>query len=326
MKSRNLVLFLFCLFLVGILAVMLIGACSNYTARQPISQLTNPSTSLCRAVQHTRGETCIPLNPQRIMTLDTFILGDVLTLLDVKPIGTAGTEENYNASYLKGKTEGIELIRSIDGQPSLEKILLLHPDLIIGLSTSRNQAIYQQLSQIAPTVLVPWQEISYDWKQRFQDFAAIFGKTETAKQVLDDYNRRVKGLKQALSDRQQQIRALLSFAYPNGFHIALKNSFPGSILDDVGLLSPSYQIRDEMYLSISEETLSEIDGDILFIASPHRNMYKLEQLQRKPLWFKLKAVQQHQVYLVDHSVWRGYNILAAHAVIDDLFQYLVNTP
>jgi iron complex transport system substrate-binding protein len=31
-------------------------------------------------------------------------------------------------------------------------------------------------------------------------------------------------------------------------------------------------------------------------------------------------------YLVDYSAWRGYNILAADAVIDDLYKYLVNTP
>jgi ABC-type Fe3+-hydroxamate transport system substrate-binding protein len=31
------------------------------------------------------------------------------------------------------------------------------------------------------------------------------------------------------------------------------------------------------------------------------------------------------VYFVDQSIWAGWNLLAADAVIDDLFKYLANT-
>jgi iron complex transport system substrate-binding protein len=48
----------------------------------------------------------------------------------------------------------------------------------------------------------------------------------------------------------------------------------------------------------------------------------LERLQADPLWAKLNAVQQGRVYEVP-DYWIGLGPLAAQAVIDDLFTYLL---
>lgn len=47
-------------------------------------------------------------------------------------------------------------------------------------------------------------------------------------------------------------------------------------------------------------------------------------LQQKPLWKKLKAVQNGQVYTVDRDAWIGSNLIAADVVIDELYKYLVS--
>jgi iron complex transport system substrate-binding protein len=52
----------------------------------------------------------------------------------------------------------------------------------------------------------------------------------------------------------------------------------------------------------------------------------LAKLKQKPLWQRLQAVQQNRVYIVSFSNWTGGSLLAANAVIDDLFKYLVNSP
>ncbi|PSB23096.1 iron-siderophore ABC transporter substrate-binding protein, partial [filamentous cyanobacterium CCP2] len=44
-----------------------------------------------------------------------------------------------------------------------------------------------------------------------------------------------------------------------------------------------------------------------------------------PLWSTLSAVQQGRVYEVP-GYWIGDGPIAANAVIDDLFKYLVETP
>uniref|UniRef100_A0ACD5GN64 Uncharacterized protein n=1 Tax=Desertifilum tharense IPPAS B-1220 TaxID=1781255 RepID=A0ACD5GN64_9CYAN len=59
----------------------------------------------CQMVQHVMGETCVPLNPQRIVTLDGFGL-DALLALGVQPVGAA----NPFSSYLDDRLVDIPLL------------------------------------------------------------------------------------------------------------------------------------------------------------------------------------------------------------------------
>lgn len=95
----------------------------------------------------------------------------------------------------------------------------------------------------------------------------------------------------------------------------------------MGLLNPRFEDSDATgEILISEEILPEIDSDILFIAPLRKDDNSfIQRLQQKPLWSKLKAVQNNQVYIVDFSVWRGLNILAAHEILNELYKYLINT-
>ncbi len=107
----------------------------------------------------------------------------------------------------------------------------------------------------------------------------------------------------------------------------MKNSFSGTILNDVGLRRPPAQDSARYGLVIfSEELITEkLDGDIIFaiVDDDDDSEKSFEQLKNDPLWNKLKAVQKGRVYPVSYSTWRGGNPLAADAVIDDLFKYLV---
>ncbi|MCC5624619.1 ABC transporter substrate-binding protein [Nostoc sp. CHAB 5715] len=110
----------------------------------------------------------------------------------------------------------------------------------------------------------------------------------------------------------------------------VKNSFISSVLSDAGLQRPpSQDFNPRGFISFSEEELEKADGDVMFViaySGNHTGERDLSILQKKPLWNKLKAVQQNRVYYVDPTIWRARTSLAADAVIDDLFKYLVNTP
>lgn len=321
-----------------LLFLALVGLASSITVlvgnknyNHDVNSVPEHLTSPCRIVKHAMGEACVPLNPQRILTLDSFALGDVLALFDVKPIASmVGTWED-NLSYLEQRKEGIQFIRSGGGgQPNLEKALLLNPDLMIGLS-GYSESVYQQLSKIAPTVMLPWDEIEYNWKQRFEETAVIFNKTEVASQYMDDYQKRIEQLKKNLGNHHLQVTASILYTH-RPFYLAagLKDSFVGSILHDAGLLAPQH-LTTGSFQTISEEILPELDSEIFFvmntgITDQKENMEYQAALKQRSLWPALKAVQLDQVYIVDNDTWHGYNIFAAHAVLDDLFKYLFNTP
>ncbi|MDZ8184100.1 MAG: iron-siderophore ABC transporter substrate-binding protein [Nostoc sp. ChiSLP02] len=270
------------------------------------------------------GETCVPVNPQRVVTLSVSTLGNALAL-GVKPIATSNEiyRKEDSLTPFQRKVEEIKLVGI--SQPNVEAILLLKPDLIVGPDWYKS--IYPLLSQIAPTVLG---ESEFDaWRDHFSFVAEALGKQETEKALWERYNRRIEQLKLALENRYQNKK--ISFIYLGSYGISIdtKSSFVGSILNDALLQRPASQNIHSRYgsVDISLEELKKVDGDILFVTT-YSNVGKkiLTETQQDPLWKSLKAVRENHVYYVDYTSWAASNMLGTDLVIDDLFKYLVDTP
>lgn len=312
------------LLFLGVLTFTLVSACSTNMNRS----VTSPKQPVedCRVVQHTMGKTCIPRNPQRVVTLWIGTLANSLAL-GIKPVGSVYILGEPLQEYLRGKVDGVEPVGSLT-EPNLEKILLLKPDLI--LANSRLQNIYKQLSYIAPTVVLNLPTPPDPWKQNLEDLAKTMDKEEVNQQLIDQYWQKIEKLKQALSVGRRQIQVSVATVSPNYEIWAYGENHPvGSVINDIGLPRPPAQ-RGNFYFinNISEEHLSDIDGDVLFFLTwggKDANEV-LKKLQQKPLWRQLQVVQQNRVYFVDRAHWHGQDILAMNAVLDDLFKYLVNTP
>jgi iron complex transport system substrate-binding protein len=276
-------------------------------------------------VRHALGETCVPNQPQRVVTLSVPTLGDAIAL-GVKPIATT-VYFDEPPPYLAEHLDSIQILGK-EEQPSLEKIVALKPDLIIGIKYS-TEAIYSQLSQIAPTVADDWDGYP-SWRGHFDFVANVLGKTDLAQQVWSRYYQRIESLKTVLEKNQQNPEISFVHTCCGTIDLDLKNSFNGSILADAGLRRPSAQAVpvDGGLVKLSEERLMDIDGDVLFVAADGAEAAQtITELKQNPLWQKLRAVQNDRVYPVNYPTWRGGNPLAADGVIDDLFTYLVeDTP
>jgi iron complex transport system substrate-binding protein len=304
---------------------MLVSACNTATDtsitshKQPVED--------CKIVQHMMGKTCIPRNSQRIVALWMGTFRSTLAL-GIKPIATVWSPSDPLPKHLQSNLNDAESVTILDWQPSLEKILLLKPDLI--LSNTRFQNIYKQLSYIAPTVVLNQPRPPLPWQKHLEDVAKILDKKQENKQLVNNYWHRIEYLKQALGDQRHQMQiSVVTVSPPYGIFTYGEKHPTGKVLNDLGLQRPAAQRGDFFTRSnISQEHLSEIDGDVIFISYGEGEAAKeaLHKLQQEPLWRKLKAVQQNRVYLVDSDHWYAFDILAMNAVLDDLEKYLVNTP
>jgi len=302
----------------------LIVSCTHNTAVQ-----SNLETE-CRPVQHAMGETCIPLEPQRVVTLGGTTLESAL-VMDVRPLAAQADA----LPHLDSKLEGIELL----GWPlNLEQVVALKPDLIIGLASGPEQETYNLLSPIAPTVLAS-DQTSGDWQGVVQFMGQVLGKPETADQVIIDYQKRIETLQQQLGGQPQAIEVSVIRLYQDKISVYLEDSFIGNILTDAGVEQPLAQqlnanqalaaLGNPIQIYLSQERLADADGDVIFVVVydyqpqiEQELQAKLKDLQADPLWSRLEAVQQDQIYPVG-SHWIVSGPLAAQAVLDDLFEYLV---
>lgn len=281
------------------------------------SPAATTASSATRTITHAMGTTDVPANPQRVVVLDTGELDSALAL-GVKPVGAVEALPGTGfLAYLRDRTEGVQNVGTI-AEPNLETIATLQPDLILS-SKARHEDIYEQLSQIAPTVFT--ERVGVVWKENLKAHAEALNKSAEAEQLIQTYDQRIAGLRSALGDRLSDTEVSIVRFLPGQIRLYQRGSFIGTIMDDIGLARPaSQQAQDETWLEGSQERIDDFDGDLLFVTSygPAEETV-LPQLKANPLWAQLDAVQQNTVHEVSDDHWMtGIGILAANRVIDDL--------
>ncbi|MBE9193657.1 iron-siderophore ABC transporter substrate-binding protein [Gloeocapsopsis crepidinum LEGE 06123] len=251
---------------------LLISACFSQVRTN--TPKVHSATSECRAIKHLLGEACVPINPQRIIVLDTNPL-DAALALGVKPIGSSSFEY---LSLPEAQIKGIENIGG-DSHPNLEKIALLKPDLILG--NRWDEEIYDRLSQIAPTVIARSEDPA--WKEDLRLYAQALNKTQQAEQLIKDYQQRVQEFQRRMGNdrlKQTEVSITTSYNYSAGQPAAiyLKDSFMGAVIAETGLQRPAAQRSDGFSQMISLEMLNLLDADVMFVVNPDPKSSTLSKL------------------------------------------------
>ena len=311
-----------------LVSTLIMIACSNNSPETTTSQLASLSTAEYRIVKDAIAQIKVPLNPQRIVTLHGTALESILAL-NVKPVGTTlNGDRDRQPDFLSKQLTNIEILGSF-GEPNIEKVLLLKPDLILDLDLDTAN-IYSQLSQIAPTIVTDYNP-SNSWQPNLKIYAEALGKPEAGEKIIANYYTRLKQFKAEINKKGKPITVSVVRIYPHGITLYQPDSFSGAILKEAGLSRPPSQRQGGGQQLISQELISEADADVIFYwaygddyySKTERIQNNLEQLKSDPLWLQLNAVKQGKVYQVP-DYWIGYGPLAANAVIDDLFKYILD--
>ena len=279
-----------------------------------------PST-VTKRVSHALGATDVPVQPTRIAVAGYFTV-EAMMALGVQPIAAPAVIID-NLLHLP-PVEGAIADIGTPGSPNLEKIAALKPDLILTSKLFIQENTYPLLSQIAPTVVLD-ADGHTEWEKLTYLCAETLGKETEAEQLKADYEAKLQTLKSQLDSSQVQV-SVASF-HPEQITTYGSESFIGTVLQAAGLSRPPNQ-QEGRNAQVSIELLNEIDSDVLFVMKPQSQTdlagdvrAALEKVQANPLWNKLKAVQNNQVYEVD-TYWFGVGYLAANRVLDDLARYI----
>ncbi|WP_309120707.1 iron-hydroxamate ABC transporter substrate-binding protein [Paenibacillus sp.] len=119
----------------------------------------------------------VPTAPQRVVVVSTFA-GNVLSL--GVPVVGVDVWTMMNPRFAEPLKDAEEI-----SEESLEKIIELEPDLIIGLSTAKN---IDKLSEIAPTVTYTYGKL--DYLTQHLEIGKLLNKEAEAKAWIDDFKKR----------------------------------------------------------------------------------------------------------------------------------------
>lgn len=278
-----------------------------------------------KIVNHALGKVKIPLHPQRIVVLDAdsaFLLDGLLSL-GIKPVGLTRCS-NCIISEPFNKFLGDIPSVGTNEQPSLEKILMLKPDLILGYNWQKT--FYPLLSKIAPTVMIDIHSGGNDFKRHFKYLAEILDRSDRVEVILAEYNERIQKFREKFGEKlKTKTVSLLNF-WGSTVHVYKPELLSyAQVMSDAGIqFIPAYKNMKNDYLKLNIETISDWDADFLFVEFYYKEEFEnLKSLSffKEPIWSTLKAVRNKQVYIF---TWNGGGLIMANRVIDDLYRYFSN--
>ncbi|BAU65705.1 iron(III) dicitrate-binding periplasmic protein [Stanieria sp. NIES-3757] len=306
------------LLIIGICTLVLIVACGRSPDSVKSDRATAVNSESCRLVQHEMGETEVCGQPQKVAALSPHILDSMLAL-GVQPMAYAETENLKIQTYDNpskqipyiGKWVTTQPIGLGDRKsPSLERLALLKPDLILG-EQWLHQEEYSLLSQIAPTLLFSDEQADGQqvWQQDIKGIARALGRESQAEELLAAFDQQISQARKALQPVLQ--------AYPSVFLInsnlttyvaSTPKSTTGRLLKEIGfeIVQPS-GVQD--YAEISFEILPNVETDIILVlSSTDESLFNPEKVVRErwaknPLLNSMSVFQQDRVFFVDYQLW-----------------------
>jgi iron complex transport system substrate-binding protein len=279
-------------------------------------------TSEYRPIQHAAGETEIPLRPSRIVTLHNVFVEGLLSF-GQQPVGTVVRDIGFPPQLLD-KLD-LTAVQSVGDQnsPSLEAILALQPDLILGQAQIHAE-LYDQLAAIAPTLLIA--EPDDDWRPWLVILATVLGDEAAAQAALDAYDAKAAAAREQLTGHAAETVLLLRVRDRDiRVYGGARRSGP-VLYQDLQLTPHPLVPLDENHMTISLEVIPELTADHLFLMVEDEE--RMSSIEETALWQSLPAVQAGRVYRVELDPWnRSVGVISFGRIIDDvLVSLLEETP
>ena len=260
-----------------------------------------------RAVEitHDLGTTEVPDAPQRIVVLE-YSFVDTLAAVGVSPVGIADDDKRLSIVPIYTAIIGDEWTSvGTRKSPSLELIASLQPDLIIA-DTSRHEAVYEALSEIAPTIAFDSLTGTYEVAiEAAKTIAHAVGKDAEMDARLVEHNAKMEAFKAEIGDVSAWSA---QFIVDNGEGIFLHSpvSYNGSLLAWFGFANnmptPDGHTYEEAIVNTSLEQLSEINPQVI-LRGKYTDPGLTDSWVGQPLYDNIEAVKAAHVYDVNAHEW-----------------------
>lgn len=269
-----------------------------------------------RTVSTVMGDVEVPVNPQRVVV--DYVIGDVVAL-GVVPVGVAKSEEGGGNTAFADKITQSTKIENWDMEP--EEIMALEPDLII---LSFSQKPYEDLSKIAPTVYIPYGDMST--KERIELIGNALNKTEEAQATISAYEEKISDAKQKLHEAglSETTVTIGQFNDKENYIAGAKHAVGVLAYNDLGLKVPKKVQTDiidvnEYWGHISMEVLGSYCGD---------NIISLGEIPASvsdnAVWKSIPTVLSNNILYADTSMTWYTDIMSSSALIDFIVDGLIN--
>jgi iron complex transport system substrate-binding protein len=301
------------------------GAANGSTSEQTDSSSNatssaSPSTTEAetRTIATVKGDVVVPAHPKKVAGM-LYVFADHLLALGIEPHAMVTYNDLGFPEYLADQMKNTLVIGSGEA-PNFEALLQAEPDLILA-SKTLNEANYDELSKIAPTILFD-NENEGDW-ERFRETAAVFGMEAEADRIQAEYEAKVIDVHDRLAaEAPDETVAFMRVQDKQLQLIQPSDNF--TLFGALGLTPASVEgidFKDSWNVPISAEVLPELNPDRMFVIlrPGDANKLALDNIMDTSIWSYLNAVKNDKVYIGDANLWfAGFGPIGLSKVIDEV--------
>lgn len=315
MKKINL---LYLLAIMAIISGLLLYYLPDMTSGHNAESNKTSQTFKEKTIVHDFGTTELKKAPKRIVILDN-LYGEILDPLDITPVGaTTGQADSQEFSTLFKKQYKDAKVVSVgwQGNPDLDKIAELKPDLI--LMTGEQEDLYEELSEIAPTVGYQINtDENWDYHETSLKVAEIFDKRDEMKKDLNRVDAREAVFAENVKAKFGNQKLMYLRVTDNDIRYYAYGHF-GYLYDTYHFNRAETFNPDDMFQVIDPDKLKDINPDLLIVQADSQELLD-NKLKNTPVWTSLKAVQNNKVIYADYSTYMlGFGIVSQEAIMKQI--------
>lgn len=271
-----------------------------------------------RQIADSRGVHTLDHKPLRIVSTSVTLTGSLLAI-DAPVVASGATAPNNRVADENGFlrqwgeiAKQRKLARLYIGEPNAEAVAAQMPDLILISATGGDSALalYDQLSAIAPTLIINYDDKS--WQTLLTQLGEITGQEPQAKARISDFNQQLAKVKQQMTLTPQPVSALVYNPAAHSANLWTADSAQGQLLSQLGFTlatlpaglhaSQSQGKRHDIVQLGGENLAAGLNGEALFLFAG--NEKDVEAIYANPLLSHLSAVQNKRVYALGTETFR----------------------
>ena len=260
-------------------------------------------------VEHFFGTTEIKEAPKRVLSLG-YTDDQTLLALGVVPVGMIdqypnpeGTKPDINTqwAWVKdkwGSTTPEVIMKNGDTEPNYEKIAQLRPDLIVAVYSEADQAWYDKLSKIAPTVGRTKEEkepFSAKWQDNALQVAKAVGKGDEGAKAIKAIDDKLAEAKKANPAWANETAVVTSW-YKDSVAPFSTTDVRGQVITGIGFKGNTKVdelAAGKFFVTLSPERIDVMNVDRIFVIADEADQKSLKGFE---LFNNLPAVKAGKVH------------------------------
>ena len=271
-----------------------------------------------RQITDSHGVHTLQQKPTRIVSTSVTLTGSLLAI-DAPVIASGATTPNNRVADGQGflrqwgdVAKARKLTRLYIGEPSAEAVAAQMPDLILISATGGDSALalYEQLSTIAPTLIVNYDDKS--WQALLTQLGDMTGQEKQAAARIAEFDKQLATVKQQIKLPPQPVSAVVYTAAAHSANLWTSESAQGQFLQQLGFTqatlpaglhaSQSQGKRHDIIQLGGENLATGLNGKSLFLFAGDQK--DVDAVYANPLLAHLPAVKNKHVYALGTETFR----------------------